>query len=149
MTVEARTEAEPRAPRRRVNPLGAYGERPASPFGGLPVSELAILAGAVALVVGVIHQGGAALAGGLILCLLGVTEVTAREHFSGYRSHTVLLAAVPAVVAEFVIALTVGPPRIKALLLVPVAGVFAVCWWFLRRRFLVARQARLARPVKR
>jgi len=149
VTVEARTEAEPRAPRRRVNPLGAYGERPASPFGGLPVSELAILAGAVALVVGVIHQGGAALAGGLILCLLGVTEVTAREHFSGYRSHTVLLAAVPAVVAEFVIALTVGPPRIKALLLVPVAGVFAVCWWFLRRRFLVARQARLARPVKR
>ncbi len=87
--------------------------------------------------------------GGLILCLLGVTEVTSREHFSGYRSHTVLLAAVPAVVAEFVIALTVGPPRIKALLLVPVAGVFALCAWFLRRRFLVARQARLARPVKR
>jgi hypothetical protein len=141
--------AEPRRPRRRANPLGAYGERPSSPFGGLPVSELAILAGAVALVVGVIRHSGAALIIGLALCVLGVTEVTAREHFSGYRSHTVLLAAVPAVVAEFVITLTVGPPRIRVLLLVPVAGVFALCAWLLRRRFLVARQARLAKPLKR
>ncbi|HUA44254.1 MAG TPA: hypothetical protein VMA77_03450 [Solirubrobacteraceae bacterium] len=144
-----RAADRPRASRRRANPLGAYGERPQSPFGGLPVSELAILGGAIALVVGVIRQGGPALIGGLILCLLGVGEVTAREHFSGYRSHTILLAAMPAVVAEFVIALTVGPPRTKALLLVPVAAVFALCAWFLRRRFLVARQARLARPVKR
>ncbi|HEY4827441.1 MAG TPA: hypothetical protein VIH85_11760 [Solirubrobacteraceae bacterium] len=145
----AATDREPRTPRRRANPLGAYGERPPSPFGGLPVSELAILGGAIALVVGLIKHSGTALAGGLVLCLLGVTEVTAREHFSGYRSHTILLAAVPAVVAEFVIALTVGPPRIKALLFVPVAGVFALCFWFLRRRFLVARQTRLARPLKR
>ena len=143
------TRSEPRQARRRASPLGAYGERPSSPFGGLPVSELAILAGAVALVVGVVRQGGPALVGGLVLCVLGVTEVTAREHFSGYRSHTVLLAAVPAVVAEFAITLTVGAPRIRVLLLVPVAGVFAGCVWFLRRRFLFARQARLARPLKR
>lgn len=148
--VEARSDRDqPRPPRRRASPLGAYGERPSSPFGGLPVSELSILAGAVALVVGVVRHGGPALIGGLIICVLGVTEVTAREHFSGYRSHTVLLAAVPAVVAEFVITLTVGPPRIRALLLVPVAAVFALCAWFLRRRFRVARQARLARPLKR
>jgi hypothetical protein len=140
---------QPRPARRRTGPLGAYGERPPSPFGAVPVSELAILAGAVALVVGVIRHGGAALIGGVILCLLGVTEVTSREHFSGYRSHTVLLAAVPAVVVEFVIALTVGPPRIRALLLVPVAAVFGLCAWFLRRRFLVARQARIAKPPKR
>jgi hypothetical protein len=134
---------------RRANPLGAYGERPPSPFGGLPVSELAILAGAVALIVGIIRHGGPALIGGVILCLLGVVEVTAREHFSGYRSHTVLLAGIPAVVAEFVIVLTVGPPAIRILLLVPVAAVFGACAWFLRRRFLVARQARIARPAGR
>jgi hypothetical protein len=140
---------QPGSAPRRAGPLGAYGERPPSPFGGLPVSELAILAGAIALIVGVIRHGGAALIGGLVLCALGVTEVTAREHFSGYRSHTVLLAAVPAVVAEFVIALTVGPPRIRVLLLVPVAAVFGAFAWFLRRRFLIARQARIARPAKR
>ncbi len=134
---------------RRASPLGAYGERPPSPFGGIPVSEFAIFGGAVALIVGVIRHGGLALVGGVVLCLLGVTEVTAREHLSGYRSHTVLLAAIPAVVAEFVIVLTVGTPAIRVLLLVPVAAVFGACAWFLRRRFLVARQARLARPLKR
>jgi hypothetical protein len=134
---------------RGASPLGAYGERPPSPFGGLPVSEFAIFAGAVALIVGVTRHGGPALIGGVVLCLLGVTEVTAREHLSGYRSHTVLLAAIPAVVAEFVIVLTVGTPTVRVLLLVPVAAVFAACAWFLRRRFLVARQARLARPLKR
>ena len=138
-----------RSQRRRATPLGAYGERPSSPFGGVPVSEFAIFAGAIALIVGVLQHGGPALIGGVILCLFGVTEVTAREHFSGYRSHTVLLAGIPAVVAEFVIVLTVGPPAVRVLLLVPVAAVFGACAWFLRRRFLVARQARLARPLKR
>ena len=113
------------------------------------MSEIAILAGAIALVVGVIRHGGPALIGGLVLCVLGVVEVTAREHFSGFRSHTVMLAAVPAVLAEALIALTVGPPTARLLLLVPVAAVFGVCAWFLRRQFLVARQARLARPLKR
>ena len=128
--------------------MGAYGERPPGRFGGLPVSEIAILAGAVALVVGIINHGGPALIAGVVICLFGVVEVTTREHFSGYRSHTVLLAAIPAVAVEFLIALTVGPPAIRALLLVPVAAVFALCAWFLRKRFLVARQARLARPAK-
>lgn len=134
---------------RRATPLGAYGERPPGPFGGLPVSEVAIFAGLIALIVGAVRQAGPALVGGVVLCLVGVSEVTAREHFSGYRSHTVLLAAIPAVVAEFVIVLTVGAAVVRVLLLVPVATVFGVCAWFLRRRFLLARQARLARPVKR
>ena len=141
--------AQPRPARRRASPLGAYGERPPSPFGGLPVAEIAIFVGAVALVVGVIRHDGAALIGGVVICLLGVLEVTTREHFSGYRSHTVLLAAIPAVAVEFLIALTVGPPAIRALLLAPVAAVFATCAWFLRKRFLVARQARIAKPAMR
>jgi hypothetical protein len=132
---------------RRAGPLGAYGERPPSPFGGLPVSEFAIFAGTIVLIIGVIRHGGPALVGGVVLCLLGVSEVTAREHLSGYRSHTVLLAAIPAVVAEFVIVLTVGTPAVRVLLLVPVAAVFGACAWFLRRQFLVARQARLAKPL--
>jgi hypothetical protein len=115
----------------------------------VPVSEVAIFAGTVVLIIGVVRHAVPALVGGVVLCLLGVTEVTAREHLSGYHSHTVLLAAIPAVVAEFVIVLTVGTPAVRVLLLVPVAAVFGACAWFLRRRFLVARQARLARPLKR
>ena len=77
--------------------LGTEGERPPSPFGGFPVSEIAILAGLVAVVVWLIRGGTATLVVGLVVCTLGVLEVTAREHFSGYRSHTTLLAAMPAV----------------------------------------------------
>ena len=124
--------------------LGTVGERPPGPFGGLPVSEIAIFAGLVGLIVGLI-QGGIVVVVGIAVCALGVLEITAREHFSGFRSHTMLLAAVPAVGIEIVLVETVAP-RQRAVLLVAVVPVFAACFWFLRRRFQVARQARLARP---
>ena len=93
--------------------LGREGERPESPFGGLPISELAILVGLIASVIGFIQGGGPALIVGLIVCALGVIEVTAREHFSGYRSHTALLAAIPSVALEagVVLAFKAQPAR--------------------------------------
>ncbi len=75
-----------------------------------------------------------------------MVEVTAREHFSGYRSHAVLLAAIPAIAVEVMIVVLFGEPRQRALLLVAVVPVFGVLFWLLRRRFAVARQARVARP---
>ena len=125
---------------------GREGERPEGPFGGLPISELAIFAGLVAAVVGFVGGGGPALVVGLIVCALGVVEVTAREHFSGYRSHAVLLAAIPAIAVEVMIVVLFGEPRQRALLLAAVVPVFGVLFWLLRRRFAVARQARVARP---
>jgi hypothetical protein len=130
---------------RARNPLGAVGERPQSPFGGLPVSEVAIFAGGVGMVVGLI-QGGPSLIVGIVVCALGVLEVTAREHFSGYRSHTTLLAAIPAVGVEGALVTAIGSPRQRALLLLAVVPVYAGVFWLLRKRFQVARQARIARP---
>ncbi len=126
--------------------MGAYGERPPSPFGGLPVSEIAIFAGAVGLIIGLIQGGGPALIVGVIVCTLGVVEITAREHFSGYRSHAILLAALPAVGVEVALVTLVGTPSSRFLLLLVVVPVYAIVFWFLRRRFQVARQARVARP---
>lgn len=126
-------------PRRRE------GERPEGMFGGLPVSEVAILVGLIAAVVGFAEGGGAPLIVGLIVCALGVVEVTAREHFSGYRSHTLLLAAIPAIAVEVGVVLAFGEPGQRLLLLVVIVPVFAVLFWLLRRRFAVARQARVAR----
>jgi hypothetical protein len=146
--MSARRAAESRPAHRRGGSLSTYGEPPPSPFGGVPVSEIAILGGIVALVFGVINQGGPALIAGVVLCLFGVIEVTTREHFSGYRSHTVMLAAVPAVAAEFVVAVTVGGDAVRIVLLLPVVAVFAVCAWFLNKRFKLARQARIAKPAK-
>ncbi|MHB8657208.1 MAG: hypothetical protein ACYC91_04515 [Solirubrobacteraceae bacterium] len=141
---ELRASVAPQA--RAPRTLGRTGERPPSPFGGLPVSEIAILLGVLALIVGWIQGGGAALIAGLIVCALGVVEVTAREHFSGYRSHATLLAAVPAVLIEVALVALVGEPRNRPLLLLAVIPVFGFCFWVLRSRFQVARQARIARP---
>jgi hypothetical protein len=126
--------------------LGTVGERPESPFGGLPISEFFIFAGLIAVVVGLITGGTVALVGGAIICGLGVVEVTAREHFSGFRSHTTLLAAIPAVIVEAILAETVGTLRGHSALLLPVIPVFGLCFWLLRRSFQSARHARVTRP---
>jgi Ca2+/Na+ antiporter len=135
---------------RRTSSLAKLGERPQSPFGGLPISEIAILAGGVGLVVGFIQGGGAALIVGFIVCAAGVAEVTAREHFSGYRSHAMLLAAIPAVGLEIILVETVGSNmKNRSVLLLAVAPVFLLLFWLLRKRFRAARQTRIARPPGR
>jgi hypothetical protein len=136
-----------REQRQRKSRLDVRGERPSSPFGGLPVSELAIFAGAIALIVGWTQSGGPALIVGLVVCALGVLEVTAREHFSGYRSHSMLLAAFPAVGVEVALVATIGGKQTRAVALLGAVPVFAVAFWLLRKRFDAARQARVARPV--
>ncbi|HEY6397463.1 MAG TPA: hypothetical protein VIX82_08430 [Solirubrobacteraceae bacterium] len=111
----------------------------------MPVSEIAIFAGAIGFAVGVLSGGGPALVVGAIVCGLGVLEVTAREHFTGYRSHSLLLAAYPTVAFETGVVVLFGIPSQRLLLLVAIVPVFAVLFWFLRKRFLVARQTRVAR----
>ncbi len=139
-TVEIRTE------RRAHRQLGTEGERPPSPFGGVPVSEIAIFAGLVALVVWLVRGGGTAtLVVGLIVCTLGVLEVTGREHFSGYRSHTTLLAAIPAVGVAIGVISLIGNRSARAPLMILIGGpVYALLFWQLRKRFMAARQARVA-----
>jgi hypothetical protein len=142
-----RTTTADRERRRASRQLGREGERPESPFGGLPISELAILAGLIGVVVGLINNGGPALIVGVIVCALGVVEITAREHFSGYRSHTILLAAIPAVGLEAAVVAAFGQPQPRALVLVVVVPVYALLFWLLRRRFLAARQSHVRRPA--
>lgn len=125
--------------------LGKVGERPPSPFGGFPASEIAIFVGIVGIVVGFINGGGPALIVGVVAVALGVLEGTFREHVTGYRSHTWLLAAVPAVAVEGGLVIAFGQPNNHALILVPVIPVFLIAFWLLRRRFLGARQRRMAR----
>ncbi|MBV9310791.1 MAG: hypothetical protein JOZ73_08160, partial [Solirubrobacterales bacterium] len=84
---------------------GTVGERPPGPFGAVPVSEIAIFVGAVGLVVGLVASIAAALIVGIAVCTAGVLEITVREHFSGFRSHSTLLAAIPAVGLEVALVL--------------------------------------------
>ena len=144
---ERRVQAS-RELKRGSRQLGREGERPPGLFGSVPVSELAMLIGFVALVIGFINGGGSVVIVGLIVCGLGVIEVTGREHFTGYRSHTTLLAAAPAVILESIVVAVFGEPTPRALLLVFVVPVFAVLFFVLRRQFASARQARVARAAR-
>jgi hypothetical protein len=140
-------EAE-RQRQRGQRQLGREGTRPEGPFGAVPVSEVAILLGIIGAVVGFLNGGGPALVVGLVVCALGVCEITAREHFSGYRSHTALLAAIPAVAIEAGLVAIFGEPKQRGFLLVVVVPVFSALFWVLRRRFMTARQARVARSAR-
>jgi hypothetical protein len=67
-------------------------DRPPAPWGSFPLAELTILAGLVALVIGLFGGGPTAIGIGVALACLGGMEVAVREHLAGYRSHTTLLA---------------------------------------------------------
>ncbi len=68
--------------------------RPPAPWGKFPLVELAVLAGLVLIVLGLITGSPTQLLLGLMIGSVGGLEISLREHFSGYRSHTTLLAAV-------------------------------------------------------
>jgi hypothetical protein len=72
-------------------------------------------------------------------------EVTLREHLSGYRSHALILAALPVIVFDSVAVLLISPvtAAMKVALLLVDAAVFAFLYKLLRARFLDARRARV------
>jgi hypothetical protein len=131
-----------------------FGERPQAPWHPLPLSELLILAGAVAFVLAVSRlrhgpsAGGPLLLAGILAVALGTIEVTWREHSSGFRSHTLLLALVPVIVLHSVVVLGVTfvakPSQFVNVGMFAVdIAVFVLLFRLLRARFLDAR-ARLA-----
>ncbi|MGH2956800.1 MAG: hypothetical protein ACRDL6_07390, partial [Solirubrobacterales bacterium] len=106
---------------------------PKPPWGSFPLSELVVLVAIVLLAAGFFvspPQGTVMIGTGLALGSLAGLELAAREHFAGYRSHTLLLAgAVGVVVAGSLFVLNVFPPGARVLAgaaaFVPAAWAFA------------------------
>ena len=100
--------APPRARRR-----SRLDEAPPAPWGSFPLAELCVL---IALVLGVIglvvwgHAGQVMLGAATALGSLAGLEVAIREHFAGYRSHTLVLAGACAV-ATIALLLLAGVPQ--------------------------------------
>jgi hypothetical protein len=133
----------------------SLGARPDAPWHPFPLSELLIFVGAIATVIGLVKlkhglgSGGATLVAGVLAVLIGTVEFSFREHRSGYRSHTVLLALLPTVViytgSLLVIAAFVSPVPV-GLKVAPLAlalPLFAVLFKALRSRFQDARRERV------
>jgi hypothetical protein len=130
---------------------GSFGERPQSLWHPLPLSELLILVGAIGTVVGIrrgVSHGGPVLIAGVAAVVIGTVEVSLREHLSGYRSHTIMLALLPVIVLHSVVVLAVAaattvPPLLNVAMLAVDVAVFAFLYKLLRARFLDARRERV------
>ena len=69
-------------------------ERPQAPWGNFPLGPLSILAGLVLIVIGVINTDPVLMTMGVGIGAVGGLELSIREHFTGFRSHTTLLAGI-------------------------------------------------------
>lgn len=95
----------PATPPRAIGARSRLEEAPKAPWSPFPLVELTILVGIVLAVlgfIGVADRRGALLGCGFALISLSALELSIREHFAGYRSHSALLAGAAAV-------LTVAP----------------------------------------
>ena len=108
-------------------------ERPPAPWGSFPLAELTILAGIVVLAIGIFGQSPTAIGAGIVLAGLGGLEVSVREHFAGYRSHTTLLAGLAFVLVTGLFFYLAG--TILAVALAAGAAAFAASFYALRRAF--------------
>ena len=142
----APTPAPAPAPRRRGG-RPTIEERPKPPWHPVPLVELCVLVGLVLLVLGALNlrsdRGKVMLVIGMALGSLGGLDTALREHLAGYRSHTTVIAALPAVTTAALLFFARVP---WIVLILGAVAVFAVVFWWMRRVFMrAATRARRAR----
>lgn len=75
---------------------------PKAPWHPLPLAELAIVLGALAMLVAAVLTNGDGIIAGFVLVLIGTAEFSWREHHHGYRSHGAVLAGIAAFAAGII-----------------------------------------------
>jgi len=111
-------------------------EAPPAPWHPFPLVELTILGGIVLLVLGLTgvgHNRVAFVICGFALVAVASLELSLREHFAGYRSHSTLLAASAAALLVAVLYALTGLP--KWVLIAIGVAVFTACFAALRTAF--------------
>jgi hypothetical protein len=123
-------------PTARTARARARDERPRAPWHPFPLVELCVLIGLVLLILGLIRWddpgGREMLVGGMVLASLGGLDTALREHFGGFRSHALMLAALPAVATAGVLFFASAP-----WITIPIcaAAVFGAAFAAARRAF--------------
>ncbi len=123
-------------PTQPPKPVPQRDEPPEAPWGGFPLTQITVLAGLVLLVFGFFTGGIVPLVMGLLLGSAGGLELSIREHFAGYRSHTTLLAAVALMVTLGVTYFLAG--WVLWVCFATGLTVFGLCFFVFRRAFQTA-----------
>lgn len=147
---ERRAQAVAQAGQKKPASLGPRrgGERPPAPWGKFPLTELVVLLSLVLLVLAFAvfgletPRGRVSFGAGLALGFLAGLETAVRDHFSGYRSHSTLLAAACSVAVMVGLSLigravapTASPLLVISLVLLGGSIVFALLFPVFRRAF--------------
>ena len=114
-----------------------------------PLTEIGMAAGLAIFVAGVLSDGRRAawlLAVAVLMLVVVVAELCLREHFAGFRSHTLLLAVLPVAILDGLLVLALGDALRGPLVLVAALGLAGALGWWLRERFRVARDRATAAP---
>ncbi len=81
--------------------IAAGEQRPKAPWHPVPLVEICVLGGIALIAYGFFNfeerDGRILLALGLVLASLGGLDTVVRDHFAGFRSHSLLLGGVPTV----------------------------------------------------
>lgn len=133
----SRPVVPPPAPPRTATYTSRREDAPPAPWAPFPLTELCILLSIVLLAGGFLFASGdrraVMIGGGFVLITLSAGELSFREHFAGYRSHTSLLAGLIAVVVAI-------PPYVAGVsqgVILPFAVLAgAVAFVVLRRAFV-------------
>jgi hypothetical protein len=131
-------QAQPGAPKPNRRSSRSGRERPPAPWGSFPLVELVVLLAMVMLIAGFFvsgKKGITMIVAGMTLGMLAGLEISVREHFAGYKSHSTVLAGLAAVVVlglGFFLLPSGWPQGIN---LVAGATVFAGAFYLLREAF--------------
>lgn len=130
----APAQAKPVVSRQAAERKRAAAEdtRPPAPWGSFPLVEICVLMGIILVVVGLIigtAQGALAIGIGIGLAALGGLELSIREHFAGFRSHSAMLAGIPAI-ALLAVLFYSGPDSLEPIARVAIAAVVFAAAFF-------------------
>jgi hypothetical protein len=133
-TADPAAPAPPQAP--ASSRRARLDEAPKAPWYPFPLVELTILGGIVLLILGVTGVANdrvAFVVCGLALVTVASLELSLREHFAGYRSHSSLLAGAAVVITLIPLGFFT---HLQHTVLIGIGvAVFAVCFLALRRAF--------------
>jgi hypothetical protein len=122
-------------PQRARRPARTKRERPPAPWGSVPLVELVVLLSVVLLIAGFLVSGTKGITmivTGMTLGMLAGLELSIREHFAGFKSHSTVLAGFPAVL---VLGIGFWQEWPRPVNLLAGALVFASAFYLLREAF--------------